>query len=260
MNEKRVIVDAFTALAPRYEKVVDKELKRFWGWGYDDFVDNMIQMTPISEGATILDVATGTAVIPLKLIRRGQMGGQIVGLDITLAMLLKAKRKIEAQKDLPANQATENQARSFIRLSCASAMAMPYRNNHFDVILCALATHHLDVPVVLAEMARVLKPGGSITIADAMGSVAWRQPIISALIRTGTFLYFLPQEGFSRAKAESSALSNVYNGEEWEQNLSRAGFGEIKITHLSTNHSWLPAPLVIQGRRNNLEGKSVDSR
>ena len=249
MKDKRAIQEAFTELAPRYERTVDKELKRFWGWSYDDFVNNMIQKTSIQKEARILDVATGTAVIPLKLLRQGQTGGQIIGLDITLAMLLKACKKIDAQKRMEAGQEDQAQASAPIRLSCASAMAMPYRNDYFDVILCALATHHLDVPVVLAEMQRVLKPGGSITLADAMGATAWHRPVIRTLIQAGTFLYFLPQEGIARARAESSAIFNVYSENEWMDNLARAGLGEIRITKLPSSHSWLPSPLVIQARK-----------
>lgn len=244
MSDKQVITDAFTELAPRYEGVVDKELKRFWGWGYDDFVDNMIEMMPLQTAQKILDVATGTAVIPLKLIQRDISAEQVVGLDITLAMLQKASRKIASQ-----GNSAQKPEHTPIRLSCASAMAMPYRDSHFDVIFCALATHHLDVPVVLDEMFRVLKAGGRIIIADAMGSTTWRLPGINALIRAATFVYFLPQEGYARARAEASALSNVYNENEWDQNLTRAGFDDIKINNLPSSHSWLPSPLVIQAQK-----------
>jgi len=48
MSEKSVIHEAFTALAPRYEQVVDKELKQFWGWSYADFVKHDARYDPIS--------------------------------------------------------------------------------------------------------------------------------------------------------------------------------------------------------------------
>ncbi len=251
MGDKGMIREAFTALAPRYEQVVDKELKRFWGWGYNDFVDHILAITTFLEGDAVLDVATGTAVIPLKLIRLGKAWGEIVGLDITHAMLKKARRKIEAAGSQ--SQPDKNLS-SLIRLTCASAMAMPYRSQHFDVLLCALAAHHLDVPVVLAEMARVLKPGGRLTVADVIGSPVWHLPVVSALIRAATFIYFLPQEGVARARAESAALSNVYTEKEWEARLEEAGFEAIKITSLPTSHSWLPCPLVIQAQKIKPEG------
>jgi ubiquinone/menaquinone biosynthesis C-methylase UbiE len=256
MSEKGVIREAFTDLAPRYEQVVDKELKRFWGWGYMDFVDHILTITPFHDGDIVLDVATGTAVIPLKLIRLGTAWGEIQGLDITHAMLKKARRKIDAAAAAQPDPLKEGGARpsSPISLTCASAMAMPYHSSHFDVVLCALAAHHLDVPVVLAEMARVLKPGGRLAIADVIGSVVWQLPVISSLIRAATFVYFLPQEGLARARAESSALSNVYTAAEWEHRLAEAGFEGIQITTLPTSHSWLPSPLIIQAQKTNQEG------
>ena len=254
MGQKGVILEAFTSMAPRYEQVVDKELKRFWGWSYTDFIDHMLTITPFQDGDTILDVATGTAVIPLKLTRLGKKWCQIVGLDITFAMLKKAQRKIMADDSRENHPLTP----APIRLSCASAMALPYRNDSFSVILCALAAHHLDVPVVLAEMGRTLKPGGRLTIADVIGSPVWHLPVINTLIRIATFIYFLPQEGFARARAESSALSNVYTGNEWERWLIKAGFTEIVITSLPTSHSWLPSPLVIQAKKIIPEGYRVD--
>jgi ubiquinone/menaquinone biosynthesis C-methylase UbiE len=253
MSEKSVILEAFTALAPRYEQVVDKELKQFWGWGYADFVNTMLDMTPFYDGDAVLDIATGTAVIPLKLARKGTAWRQIVGLDITLAMLKKASQKVE-KAGFAESQGPGRRPSSAIRLTCASAMAMPYRNEHFDIITCALAAHHLDVPVVLAEIARLLKPGGRITIADVVGASIWRLPPISAMIRAATFIYFLPQQGFARARAEAAALSNVYTGKEWEQGLIKAGFTEISIMTLPTRYSWLPSPLVIQAKKITPEG------
>lgn len=238
MSEKQAIIEAFTELAPRYEGVVDNELQRFWGWSYHGFIENLIALTPMREDDIVLDVATGTSVIPIKLTGRGKAQGHIVGLDITLAMLKQGKKRI-----------TGCVGSSFISLACGSAMTMPFKNGYFDVILCGLASHHLDVPVVLAEMQRVLKEGGRLTIADVGGSAVWRWPIISTLIRLGTFLYFLPREGAARARSEANALSNVLTGEEWGHKLADFGFKKIKVTQLSKSHFWAPAPLVMRAEK-----------
>ncbi len=235
MSEKQAIIDAFTDLAPRYESVVDGELQRFWGWSYQGFIEDLIALTPLDEDDIILDVATGTSVIPLKLAAQGKVKGHIVGLDITLAMLKQGKQKIVGST-----------GPTHISLSCGSAMAMPYKNGYFDVILCGLASHHMEVPVVLAEMQRVLRAGGKLTIADVGGSAVWRWPIINFLIRLATFLYFLPGEGAARARSESNALSNVLTREEWEHTLAELGFDKINVTQLPKNHFWVPAPLVIR--------------
>jgi ubiquinone/menaquinone biosynthesis C-methylase UbiE len=214
---------------------VDSELKRFWGWSYDGFIENLIEMTAFCPEDVVLDVATGTGVIPLKLAARGKKAGQIVGLDITLAMLHKAARK----KETSAPTAP-------IDLTCASAMGMPYRAGAFDVIVCGLATHHLDVPLVLSEMHRVLKPGGRLTIADVGGCAAWRNPPVKQLIKTATFLYFLPKEGYARARSEASALNHVYTGKEWKEELEAIGYQKITIVELPASHTWSPTPLVIR--------------
>ena len=238
MGDKRVIIEAFTDLSPRYEQVVDGELKRFWGWSYDGFIENLINMSDIQDEDVVLDVATGTAVIPRKLIKKGKKNGQIIGLDITLAMLNKASQKIETTGPS-----------TIIKLTCGSAMSMPYKEELFDAIICGLATHHLDVPVVLGEMKRVLKVGGKLTIADVGGSTSWRLPLISQLIRLATFFYFLPKEGYARARSEASALANVYTANEWKEKLEEQGFNKIVTLNLPTSHFWSPSPLVIRAEK-----------
>ncbi len=234
MKRKNVIIEAFTDLSPRYEQVVDGELRKFWGWSYEGFIDNLIDLSHIKDEDDVLDVATGTAVIPRKILEKGKTKGKIFGLDITLAMLGKAAQKIKAHGSTTS-----------IELTCGSAMAMPYQDGSFDIIVCGLATHHLDVPVVLGEMKRVLKASGRLTIADVGGSPAWRLPVISHMIRLATFIYFLPKEGFARARSEANALANVYTANEWEKMLADQGFSQISTLELPSSHFWSPSPLVI---------------
>lgn len=87
MKKKDSVHEAFTELAPRYENVVDHELMTFWGWSYQDFIDRLLEQTTLEPGQKLLDIATGTAVIPRKLADRGFDQNQIIGLDITEAML-----------------------------------------------------------------------------------------------------------------------------------------------------------------------------
>jgi ubiquinone/menaquinone biosynthesis C-methylase UbiE len=235
MSDKGVVIEAFSELAPRYEQVVDGELQRFWGWRYSTFIDKLLSMTPIHETQMILDVATGTAVIPRKIAERRIVGNQIIGLDITYQMLKKAKQKVQSEK---------NQNR--IDLTCATALSMPFANNAFDLVTCGLATHHMNIPTLLSEMYRVLGDGGRLSMADVGGSPLWRLPLINGLIRILAFLYFLFAENFTRAWAEAGAVTNIYTAEQWKNQLQKTGFSGIEIIELPSSHSWTPSPLIIQ--------------
>jgi ubiquinone/menaquinone biosynthesis C-methylase UbiE len=235
MDDKAHIIDTFTELAPRYEEVVNAELNRFWGWSYTAFVNQLIEMTPIPDRGSVLDLATGTGVIPRKVLSAGPRSRPIHGLDITRSMLMRASKKLIAEE-----------IRDQVQLVCASAMEIPYACESFDLITCALATHHMDVRLLLSETSRILRNGGMLSMADVGGSELWKLPIVKFFVRIAAFVYFLVKENSSRAWAEAEAVSNVRSGEEWYELLVQAGFQNIKITKLKSKHRWIPEPLVIQ--------------
>jgi ubiquinone/menaquinone biosynthesis C-methylase UbiE len=238
MEEQEIVVEAFDELAPRYEKVVDSELNRFWGWSYAGFVDRLVEMTPIADGDFILDLATGTSVIPRKLVESVKKEYRVVGLDITARMLRSGQEKI----------AREN-AEEKIHLACGDAMVMPFRDGSFNVVLCGLATHHMNAARMLSEINRVLISGGRLSMADAGGSRLWRLPAVKGIIKVAAFLYFLAFENKSRAWAESIAVSNIRTAEDWGLILSEHGFEAIEITRLPSAHFWAPDPLVMKATK-----------
>lgn len=240
-REKDRIIESFSELAPRYEAVVDTELNRFWGWQYSDFADFLLEMTPIGPEDRILDVATGTAVIPRKIAHQNHRTNAIHGLDITPAMLRRA------QKAILVEQPPER-----FSLVCASAMEMPYRDGFFDVVLCGLATHHMDARDLLSEMYRVLKAGGEISISDVGSSPWWRFPIVKFLLKIAAFIYFSLEENITRAWAEADGVSNIRTAEEWHAILRDLGFEKIQITRLHSKNRWIPKPIHIKASKNSV--------
>ncbi len=238
MKEHEAVVDTFTVLAPRYEKVVDGELKQFWGWSYSGFVDRLIELTPISDGDFILDLATGTSVIPRRLVGRVNKDFQVVGLDITARMLKSGKEKISNEKSIEK-----------ILLTCGDAMAMPFNHASFDVVICGLATHHMNVSLMLSEINRVLRHGGRLSIADAGGSHLWHLFVVRGIIKIAAFFYFLFVENISRAWAEAAAVSNIRTVSGWKSILSENGFADIIITKLPSTRFWVPDPLVLEATK-----------
>ncbi len=237
MEEKETIVEAFTELAPRYENIVDNELQKFWGWSYQSFIDNLIASTPTSSGDRILDIATGTTLIPRKLIVKNPECW-IVGVDITLAMLKRGKEKIN-----PVDFGKS------INLTNGDAMLMPYRSQSFDKVFCGLATHHMKIPLMMSEINRVLKPGGCFSLADVGGSNLWKFPPINLFIKILAYFYFLMTENKDRAWAEASSVSNVRSADEWRETLLENGFIDIRITPIPANKFWVPNPLLIQAKK-----------
>lgn len=238
MSEKDHIVETFTELAPRYEQVVDSELRSFWGWSYGDFVDQIIDSITLKQGDIVLDIATGTAVIPRRLVDRNQDAQKLFGLDLTFAMLQRGKTKLQ-----------EKNAYRRITLVCASALDIPFKMDVFDVIVCALATHHMDVQTLMKNIHRIVKPGGSAIIADVSASPSWRLLGIKLVLRVLTFLYFIFKEGFNRAIAEAKAVTNVRTSLEWQDLLQETGFSSYEIASLPSSRSWIPAPMIVQARK-----------
>jgi ubiquinone/menaquinone biosynthesis C-methylase UbiE len=102
-------------------------------------------------GQTFLDVGTGNGETPIYL---AQVYGLITtGVDVDSAQIALA----DAHR--PANQP--------VRFMVASATTLPFENGEFQIVSTAKTTHHIpDWPAAIAEMVRVLKPGGHLIYRD----------------------------------------------------------------------------------------------
>lgn len=249
MEEREKIVDAFSKLSPQYEKVINQELKTFWGWSYEEFVSELLSDVDDQVEGLILDLATGTGAISLSLYKRRKIKPRIVGLDITFSMLRVAQKKINVLE-----------ANSNINLVCGSAQIMPYRNETFSVVLCGLATHHMEIDVLISEIARVIKPRGKLTITDVGASNLWKLPFVKTFLRVVAFIYFLLKNGLSRAWIESLAVSNVHTAQEWHAILAANNFTDINIDKLSTSRVWSPSPLAIRATFHNNKENNGNSK
>jgi ubiquinone/menaquinone biosynthesis C-methylase UbiE len=238
MGDSDNIIKTFTELAPNYEEVVDSELSLIWGWSYDRFVETFLTHVPLKKGDTVLDLATGTGVIPGKLLHNGALENHVHGLDITFSMLARAKPRLaEEGKQVKAN------------LVCASAMDIPYANQSFDVITCALATHHMDAEQLVSECHRILQREGCLSIADVGASPFWLLPGIKTIVRVAVFVFFLFRETLRRAWAEAGSISKIRTIEGWNEILQQTGFGDIKITKLRSKYFWIPEPHIIIAKK-----------
>jgi ubiquinone/menaquinone biosynthesis C-methylase UbiE len=230
-----LVVEAFTELAPRYVETVDRELRQFWGLGYQDFIRLLLAAVPEGCGHLILDVATGAAQIPLMMASNMAGSDAIVGLDITPAMLLAGQANVNSRG-----------LTSRARLLCASAMQMPFASGTFDLVICGLATHHMHVPQLLSETMRVLKPGGRLVMADVTAPPFWRSSVGNVLLSALSTLYRVTQRS-ARADAEVAAISNVRTAAEWRVLLTASGFVEVGfVAELRGRRMLYPGALIVQ--------------
>jgi len=235
INKRDILIEAFTDMAPAYEQKVDSELNTLWGWSYKGFLNELLSKTPIYENDLILDVATGTGVISHHLAKNGLSKNKIHALDITYPMLKQTRKRFEKSK-------IEDKS----ALVCASAMEMPYQGNVFNLVICGLATHHMNVDNFISETNRILTANGRLSIIDVGGSLNWRIPGIKPIIRILAYFYFLMTENHSRAWAESASISNIRAKEEWETLLTNSGFKNLEIEKLSSKNWFIPSPLFIK--------------
>ena len=234
MAENRIITEAFTELAPEYHRTMDQELRQFWGIGYHDFVGLMVEAASIKPTERVLDIATGTAVIPREIQKRLPLLQPIVGLDITPAMLHQARQELNSKAKPLA-----------IHLVCASAMTMPFKAGAFDVLVCGLGTHHMDVPRLLLEAKRVLAATGRLVITDVGASPFWRSFFGKLVLKFLLLRYGLLQ-GSARAKAELEAFHNVRTAQEWHKLLADSGFQRIEIDQVPPSRPWYPCGLTLK--------------
>ncbi len=117
----------------------------------------LIAAAGLAPGQRVLDVGCGTGYVARLLAQAVGPGGLVVGVDASPEMVGYARRT--ADRD----------GRSRFDVGTAEALGFPAE--HFDVVTASLMLHHLPAdlqPVAVREMARVLRPGGTLLIADAM--------------------------------------------------------------------------------------------
>jgi demethylmenaquinone methyltransferase/2-methoxy-6-polyprenyl-1,4-benzoquinol methylase len=112
----------------------------------------------------ILDVAAGTAGVSIQLARR--TGAQVIGVDLTEPMLRQGHRNVSA-----AGQSGR------VGLIAGRAEQLPFPDASFDALTFTYLLRYVDDPqATLAELARVVKPGGTVASLEFLAppSPFWR--------------------------------------------------------------------------------------
>jgi demethylmenaquinone methyltransferase / 2-methoxy-6-polyprenyl-1,4-benzoquinol methylase len=154
----------FAPLGPTYDRTAallsfgqDPRWRRF-----------LVSRVEAGPGSTVLDVATGTGAVARELLARKEC--TVVGLDQSPEMLAEARRRLPAD----------------VKLFEARAEQLPFPDAAFDALTFTYLLRYVDDPgAVLHELARVVRPGGSIAgLEFAVPRGLWR-PLWDLYVRVG---------------------------------------------------------------------------
>lgn len=139
----------FDRIADRYDR-----LNRIMSFGMDrSWRDKLVRAMRIPVNANVLDVATGTADVAIAIADK-HADAHVVGLDPSGNMLDVGRGKIVAYGER-------------IRLVQGDAQALPFADGAFDAACISFGIRNVpDRAKGLAEMTRVVKPGGRVVVLE----------------------------------------------------------------------------------------------
>ncbi len=115
-----------------------------------------LEFLDVQEGDTVLEIGFGSGYSLVEIARSAGETGRVYGIDVTPEMVKSARKRLEQEGLAERVELYEGDARE-----------MPYEDNQFDAVYIA-ATLELfdtpDIPRVLTEIKRVLKPGGRLGV------------------------------------------------------------------------------------------------
>lgn len=125
--------------------------------GFGPIYDELITQAELGTAVTALEIGCGTGNLTSR-ISRAARAVQLTATDPDPRALARARRKIGAA--------------GHVRIETAFAQRLPYADTTFDRVLSSMMLHHLDDAAkvaALAEVFRVLRPGGRLHVVDVAG-------------------------------------------------------------------------------------------
>jgi len=149
-QRNRAARDLFAPLGPTYDR-----WSRLLSLGQDPrWRRFLVSRVDVGRDETVLDVATGTAAVAIELARR--TGCSVVGLDQSPEMLAAGRGRVERAG------LTER-----IQLVEGSAERLSFPDAAFDALTFTYLLRYVEDPAAtLAELARVVRPGGTIAALE----------------------------------------------------------------------------------------------
>lgn len=154
--------ELFAPLGPSYDRV-----GAVLSLGQDPLWRRFLVSRLPTDGRHVLDVATGTGLVAAELLRRGF---SVTGLDQSPEMLEAARRRLDGK----------------VELVEGSAESLPFPDLAFDHVTFTYLLRYVDDPgATLAELARVLRPGGVLVSLEFGVPRGPARPLWEVYVRAG---------------------------------------------------------------------------
>ncbi len=142
--------EMFDRIAPRYDR-----LNRAMTAGLDGrWREQAAAAADLAAGDRALDCCTGTGDLALALADRVTRSGEVIGVDFSEPMLARAREKAAARG-------------AAIDFRVGDALDLPFDDDSFDAATVAFGIRNVsDLDRGIAEMARVVRPGGRVVILE----------------------------------------------------------------------------------------------
>jgi SAM-dependent methyltransferase len=215
---KEVIRQEWFEAAPLWRKWFDK-----LSFQSRSATDVVLEGARLSADLHVLDLASGSGEPALALAKAVGPGGRIVATDLVPEMLLIAEENAHAC------------GLSNMEFRAADAEQLPLASSSFERVTCRFGLMYFpDVPKALAEIRRVLKPGGRISFL--VWGPAQENPLFSVML--GPFLRYVkvpqpdPDAPHVFRFADESKLAGVFTS---------AGFQKVSVAKHKVSWPW-PGP------------------
>jgi demethylmenaquinone methyltransferase/2-methoxy-6-polyprenyl-1,4-benzoquinol methylase len=223
-KEGRPLYKIFTAVPPSYDlinRIFTLRLDESWR-------ARAARECLADRPGRIMDLCTGTGDLAIRIAKMSDGKREITGYDYIEPMLDIAKRK--------AAKARQNK----ITFKQGDAAAIPFTEGYFDAIGIAFAFRNLtfknnDTPKFLAEIHRVLKPGGKFVIVESsQPKWSWLRALFRFYTRWIVYPIGSRVSGNKAAyKYLKHSVINYYKPEEICDLLKSYGFSEVTFKRLS---------------------------